>query len=46
VLAEDGREGGGEHSAGDLAPPPLPGLRQAGWRGQAHQQQQQQQAER
>jgi uncharacterized circularly permuted ATP-grasp superfamily protein len=42
VLAEDGREGGGEHSAGDLAPPPLPGLRQAGWRGQAHQQQQQQ----
>jgi len=39
VLAEsDGR--GPESQADSLAPPPLPGMRQAGWRGQEQQQQQ------
>jgi uncharacterized circularly permuted ATP-grasp superfamily protein len=41
VLAEDGRDGAPGRGADELAPPPLPGLRQAGWRGQAQQQQQQ-----
>jgi hypothetical protein len=40
VLAEDDRDGGPERGSDELAPPPLPGLRQAGWRGQAQQQQQ------
>jgi hypothetical protein len=39
VLAEsDGR--GPESQADSLAPPPLPGMRQVGWRGQEQQQQQ------
>jgi uncharacterized circularly permuted ATP-grasp superfamily protein len=40
VLAEDGHDGGAERGSDEIAPPPLPGLRQAGWRGQAQQQQQ------
>jgi uncharacterized circularly permuted ATP-grasp superfamily protein len=39
VLAEsDGR--GPDGRADSLAPPPLPGMRQVGWRGQEQQQQQ------
>jgi uncharacterized circularly permuted ATP-grasp superfamily protein len=41
VLADAGHGRGGEPVPGELAPPPLPGLRQAGWRGQDQQQQQQ-----
>ena len=38
VLADG--EGVPSPQAEALAPPPLPGMRQAGWRGQAQQQQQ------
>jgi uncharacterized circularly permuted ATP-grasp superfamily protein len=38
VLADGGGDGRGR--AESLAPPPLPGMRQAGWRGQEQQQQQ------
>jgi hypothetical protein len=40
VLADGGGPGDGSRASGELAPPPLPGLRQAGWRGQEQQQQQ------
>ena len=40
VLADDGRDDGGPERAAPLAPPTLPGMRQAGWRGQEQQQQQ------
>ena len=40
VLADSGRAPDGVHPASELSPPPLPGLRQAGWRGQQQQQQQ------
>ena len=40
VLAGDGRGGERPHGSDELAPPQLPGLRQAGWRGQQQQQQQ------
>jgi uncharacterized circularly permuted ATP-grasp superfamily protein len=40
VLAEGSGADGAGRAGGDLAPPPLPGLRQAGWRGQEQQQQQ------
>jgi uncharacterized circularly permuted ATP-grasp superfamily protein len=40
VLADEPGEGDGAARAGELAPPVLPGLRQAGWRGQSQQQQQ------
>jgi uncharacterized circularly permuted ATP-grasp superfamily protein len=40
VLAGDPRGGDDGGPAGEFAPPQLPGLRQAGWRGQQQQQQQ------
>jgi uncharacterized circularly permuted ATP-grasp superfamily protein len=43
VLADAGRDGSGPGTADSPAPLTLPGMRQAGWRGQQQQQQQQQQ---
>ena len=40
VLADAGRDGSGPGPADSPAPPTLPGMRQAGWRGQQQQQQQ------
>jgi hypothetical protein len=40
VLAGDSQDGDTTRTAGELAPPQLPGMRQAGWFGQQQQQQQ------